>query len=181
MAVMEILDYEHQLILQVLKVARARAGRMAQAGAAAEPGGPELAAFCHHFVSQCHHGKEFLLFQCLLQKQRAYVVAPIADFQAEHNRLAQLTESLAVAWRVAAAGDAGAGKLVAGYLAEFAALMQAHIRKEDRFYMVTQNLLAEADQSTLTAAFDQFDLATLGLGGHARYCQWVYQSTALHP
>jgi hemerythrin-like domain-containing protein len=181
MPVLEILDYEHQLILQVLKVAHASARRMARHGAAVEPVGQALTGFCDKFISQCHQAKEFNLFRCLLQKERAYVVAPIAHFQAEHNRLAQLTESLGVAWRLTKDGHAGACELVVGYLKDYAALMQAHIRKEDRFFKVTQTLLEPADQLSLKAAFDKLEQEMLGADGHARYCQWAYQLTGLQP
>jgi hemerythrin-like domain-containing protein len=175
MNVFEILDHEHQLIGPALKVAQSCALRMGQPGAAADQLGQELIGFCDKFVSQCHQVKEFNLYVRLLQKGRSYVIAPIASLHAEHSRLAQLTESLDAAWRLATEGQPGAGELVAGYLTDYAALMEAHILKEERFYRVTDSILGYSDHVELKATFDRLDQAMLGADGHARYCQWVYQ------
>jgi hemerythrin-like domain-containing protein len=72
-------------------------------------------------------------------------------------------------------GQAGAGELVAGYLTDYAALMEAHILKEDRFYKVTEPFLEAADHVELKAVFDKLEQETLGADGHAHYCQWAYQ------
>jgi len=175
MNVFEILDHEHQVIARVLKVAQSCALRMAQPGAAAEPVVPELVEFCDQFISQCHQVKEFRLFSRLLQKGRSSVVAPIVGLHAEHSRLAQLTESLDAAWRLAFGGQASARELVAGYLAEYAAVMEAHILKEDRFYSVTDSILEAADQLDLKTVFNQVEQETLGADGRERYCRWADQ------
>ena len=65
--------------------------------------------------------------------------------------------------------------LVAGYLTDYAALMETHILKEERFYRVTDSILGGSDHAELKATFDRLDEAALGADGHARYCQWVYQ------
>lgn len=177
MNIFEALDYEHQLIANALQLARSCALRMALPDAAAEPAGQELAGFCLDFISQCHQAKEFNLFVRLLQKGHSHVIAPITGLHADHNRFNQLTEALEAAWRCARDEQPGAYALVAGYLADYAALMQEHMQKEERFYLVIQSVLTPADQEELTATFERINSETLGAGGHERYCQWADQLT----
>ncbi len=176
MNIFETLDYEHQLIGKALQVAKTCARRMAVPGATAEPVGQELKGFCFGFVNQCHQVKEFNLFVRLLQKGRSYVIAPITSLHAEHGELARLIGLLEAAWTCAEKGEAGACARVSGYLSEYAALMQAHLVKEDRFYKLTSTALEAADQATLQTDFERLDRETLGAEGYGRYCQWAHQA-----
>ena len=176
MNVFESLSYEHKLIANMLEVAQACALRMAQPGAVVEPVGQELTRFCDKFISQCHQVKEFNLFIRLLQKGRSYVIEPIVSLHAEHSRLAQLTGALDAAWRMGTDGQAGACELVVCYLTDYAALQQEHMLKEDCFYRVNESILEAADQAELTAVFNELERKTLGVEGHARYCQWACQT-----
>jgi hemerythrin-like domain-containing protein len=171
----ERLDYEHQLILPVLRLARTCAQRMAQPGAVADLMGQELIGFLGKFISQCHQVKEFNLFIRLLQKGRSYVIAPITNLHAENSELARIAESLDSAWGRARQGQAGACELVAGCFEAYAVLMEAHILKEDRFYRVIDTILDTIDLLDLKATFDQIEQETLGLGGHEHYRQWALQ------
>ena len=173
MNVMEILDHEHQLIAPALQVAQAYARRLALPGAVADPVGFELVGFLDKFVSQCHQTKEFVLFVSLLRKGHASVTSPVAGLHAEHSRLAQLTEALAVAWQMLVDGQMGSGELVAGYLADYAALLQEHLLKEERFYKVTHAVLAAEDHSELKAVFEKVEQETLGADGYSRYSRWA--------
>jgi len=175
MNIFEILESEHQAITPALRVAQSCALRLAQPGAVADPVGQELIGFCDKFVSQCHQVKEFNLYIRLLQKGRSYVIAPIASLHAEHSRLAQLTEALDAAWRLAMDGQPGACELVAGYFTDYAALMEAHILAENRFYRMSESILGAADLEELKAASAQLDQEALGADGHAQYCQWARQ------
>jgi len=175
MNIFEILDYEHQVIAQAMELAQAFAQRMAQPGATAEPLGQELSSFCIKFVSQCHQVKEFNLFIRLLQKGRSYVIAPVTGLHSEHSRLTHLTAAVDAAWRCAQEGQVGACELTAGYLAEYATLMQEHLVKEDRFYKLTSTILESADLEELRSGFEKLDHDTLGKQGHAHYCAWAKQ------
>jgi len=175
MNVFDILDHEHQMIAPALRAAQAYALRMAHPGASVEPAAQELIGFFNKFVSQCHQVKEYHLFICLLQKGRSYVIAPIASLHAEHSRLARMTESLDAAWQWGVDGHAGACELVAGYFTDYAALMDAHILKEDRFYRVTESILETADHLELGAAFDRLEQETLGADRYKDYGKWTYR------
>ena len=175
MNIFEVLDYEHRVIAQAMQLAQSFALRLAQPGATTEPLGQELSNFCSKFISQCHQVKEFNLFIRLLQKGRSYVIAPVTGLHAEHSRLVQLTASLDAAWRCAQDGQAGARELMAGYLTEYATLMQEHLVKEDRFYKLTSSILETADLEDLKSGFEQLDHDTLGKHGHAHYCAWAEQ------
>lgn len=178
MNVFEILDYEHQLIGHALQAAQGCARRLAQPGAQMEPLVQELADFSSHFVSECHQVKEFNLFIRLLQKGRSYVIAPITGLHDEHSRGAQLSAALEQAWCCAQEKQAGTCELAAGYLADYVALMQVHLTKEDRFYKVTQPILEAVDHTGLKLLFEKVEEETLGVEGYARYCQWAAQLQA---
>ena len=177
MNIFEILGFEHQLISNALQLARAYARRMAYPGAVAEPEGQALAGFCLSFISRCHQAKEFNLFVRLLQYGHSEVIAPITGLHAEHHRLDELTAALDAEWRCAPADQAGAYARMAGHLSNYAALMEAHMLKEERFYLVIESSLTPADHAALAATFGQIDQETLGAGGHTRYCQWAGQLT----
>ncbi len=176
MNVIELIDFEHQLIAQTLTVAQACARRLAQPGGGTEPDGQELIGFLDKFISQCHQAKEYHLFLCLLHKGVPAVIAPIAKFHEEHRRFAQMTESLGSSWWLVTEGQAGAGELVAGYLTDYAALMQAHIQREECFYRVTLSCLDADDHLYLKSMFDKLEQEMLGIDGHTRHCQWAHQA-----
>lgn len=175
MNVFEILDHEHQMIAPALRAAQAYALHMTQPGATVEPAAQELIGFFNKFVSQCHQVKEYHLFIRLLQKGRSYVIAPIATLHAEHSRLARMTEALDAAWQWAADGHAGACELVAGYFTDYAALMDEHLLKEERFYRVTDSILEPADHLKLGAEFDRLEQETLGADRCKSPNQWAFQ------
>jgi len=175
MNIFESLGYEHQLISDALQFARAYARRMTYPGAVAGPDGQALAGFCRSFISQCHQAKEFNLFVRLLQKGHSEVIAPITGLHADHHRLDELAAALDAAWQCVQEGRAGAYELMAGQLTDYAALMQAHMQKEERFYLVIESSLTPDEQAELAATFGQLDQETLGTGGHTRCCQWACQ------
>jgi hemerythrin-like domain-containing protein len=177
MNIFEILDHEHQLIAPALKEAKSCALRITQSGATVEPVGLELVGFLDKFISQCHQAKEYSLYLRLLKKEHAQILTPIVTLHAENSQLAQLTESLDASWRMVMDGLAGASELVAGYFTDYAALMQAHLQKEDRFYKVVEPILEATDHIELKATFDKLEQETLGAEGHERYCHWAYKLT----
>ena len=96
----------------------------------------------------------------------------------EHSRGAQLSAALEQAWCCAQEKQAGTCELAAGYLADYVALMQVHLTKEDRFYKVTQPILEAVDHTGLKLLFEKVEEETLGVEGYARYCQWAAQLQA---
>ena len=179
MNVIEILEFEHQMILDVLGVAQARLPAITgNVPVSKEPG---IADFCAKFISRCHHAKEFEIFVKLLQKDRAYVVEPITLFRAEHSQLCQLTSSLAVAWKLMAAGQSDSGRIMTEYFNNYADRMRDHCQKESRFYQVVSDVLDDADQLALKEAFDRLDCEMLGTEGHDRYCRWSYEFARADP
>jgi len=178
MNAIEILEYEHQLILDVLRMAQAQARLLAISDNMPVSKEPGMADFCAKFISRCHHAKEFELFVTLLQKGRSYVIGPITSFRAEHSHLCQLTASLAVVWKLRDEGQAGAAQVVAEYLTDYAGLMHDHIQKENRFYQVVSEILDDTDHLAIKAAFDRLDGETLGTDGHDRYCRWAHEFSA---
>ena len=157
----------------MLQVGQSLARRMALPGASVEPIGLELTGFCEQFVSDYHQAKEFHLFTCLLRSRHSVLITPIVGLHYEHSKLTQMSESLTVAWRLTTEGLVGGCELCAGTLADYVALLQAHLLKEDRFYGVVAHLLDDSDQAQLGAAFAQLELATATAGGHERYVRWA--------
>ena len=173
MSAIEILEYEHQLILDVLSMAQNRVRLLAVADNQSKAKDSRLPDFCAKFICRCHHAKEFELFVTLLQKGRSYVIGPITMFHSEHSRLGQLSASLAVTWRLMDEGHADAPWVVAEYLNDYVGLMRAHLQKEKRFYQVVSEILDDNDHLAIKAAFDKLDGEILGAEGHDQYCRWA--------
>ena len=149
------------------------ARRMALPGASVEPIGLELTGFCEQFVSDYHQAKEFHLFTCLLRSRHSVLMTPIVGLHYEHSKLTQMSESLTVAWRLTTEGLVGGCELCAGTLADYVALLQAHLLKEDRFYGVVAHLLDDSDPALLDAAFVQIEQETVATDGQERYVPWA--------
>lgn len=169
----EVLDYEHQVMSPALTRARSIAVCMARPSPDTEQVAAKLIVFFQVFISQRHERKEHALFLYLMRKGLSFVVAPIAGFNEEHFRLHELTDALAAAWRVGLHNGGGSRARVAQYLADYAALMQAHILKEDRFYRVTKSILDAADLLDLKTAFEKIDQGTSGAEGYELCHRWI--------
>ena len=179
MNVLEILEYEHQLILGVLWVMQARVPAIEADRPIANES--EVVDFCARFIGECHCAKEFELFVRLLQKtQSSIFIGPVTSFHTEHDQLCQQTSALTVAWKLKTTRKPGAGQMVAEHLNAYTNLMRALIKKENYFYEIVGSVLDDADQLELKGAFDKRDDEVLGTGGHDHYCRWAHEFTAAH-
>ena len=179
MNVIEILEYEHQLILGVLWAIQARIPVIKNDVPVANES--EVADFCAKFIGACHCAKEFELFAKLLQKNKTSIfIGPVTSLHTEHNQLCQQTSALTVAWKLKIERQPGAGQLVADYLTFYVDLMRALIKKENCFYEIVGSALDDADHLELKGAFDKLNGEVLGTDGHDRYCRWAHEFTAAH-
>ena len=179
MNVLEIFEYEHQLILGVLWVMQARIPAIEADRPIANES--EVADFCAKFIGECHCAKEFALFEKLLKKKSTSVfIGPIISFHTEHNQLCRQTSALTAAWKLKITRRPGAGQMVAEYLNVYTNLMRALIKKENYFYENISTVLDEVDQQELKGVFDKLDAEMLGAGGHDHYCRWAHEFTAAH-
>ena len=179
MNVIEILEYEHQLILGVLWVLQDRITGIKNDLPVADE--PAVADFCAKFIGACHCAKEFELFMKLLQKNSTSIfIGPVTSFHTEHNQLCQQTSALTVAWRLKAERQPGAGQVVADYLTAYINFMRPLIKKENYFYELVVDVLDAADHQELKNVFDKLDGEVLGPTGHDQYCRWAHEFTAAH-
>jgi len=179
MNVLEILEYEHQLIQGVFWVMQPQIPVIKNDVPVANES--EVADFCAKFIGTCHCAKEFELFVKLLQKEPSPIIAgPVSSLHTEHNQLRQQTSALTVAWKLKTEQQPGAGQRVAEYLAAYIDLMNELIKKENYFYESVDSVLGDTDQLELKDAFDKLDGELLGAGGHDRYCRWAHEFTVAH-
>jgi len=179
MNVIEILEYEHQLILGVLWVMQTRSPAIMDGRPTASEIG--VVNFCTKFIGECHYAKEFEFFIKLLQTNRTSMfIGPVTSFNAEHQQLCRQISALTAAWKLEVEGHPSAKPRVAEYLNDYANLMRDHMQKENRFYEVVANVMADPDHLVIKEAFDQLDAKTLGPDGHDRYCRWAHTLAATH-
>jgi hemerythrin-like domain-containing protein len=178
MNVFEIIEYEHQLILDVLQLAQRRILTCVATGDWASLNGHELVDFCQGFIGRNHRQKEELLFARLLQKDQPYLLEPMAGFRAEHGQLKRQVESLALDGQRMVAGQLDGAHFMGQRLAAYIHQAFEHLEKENRFYQVVGALLDEKEHAELKTAFDQLEQMNLGSTGHDYYCQWAQRTAA---
>lgn len=173
MNVFEMIDYEHRLILDILHLAQQRILACVASGNWAAMEGQEVIEFCQYFIGRNHRQKEELLFNLLLQKNRAYLTEPIAGFRDAHGQFRSHLEALNADARRMAAGEIDVAQAMVQRLAKYVQQAQDHLEKEDRFYCVVSELLNEDDHRALATAFQNLEQTNLGPTGHDYYCQWA--------
>ena len=145
---LETLMTEHRLIERVLEALEACA-RRAEGGAEVQPAALRgFARFLRGYADELHHGKEeALLFEKMVEAGFPREVGPVAVMRIEHEQGRALVGELrALSERVS--WSAEDRRRAASVALDFAALLRAHILKEDRilYPMAEQRLSPQAMQ-----------------------------------
>jgi hemerythrin-like domain-containing protein len=165
----EILRDEHRVIEQVLACLE----RMAEYCAYGAPLDVKSAAqaldFFRNFADRCHHGKEEGgLFPLLERRGFAREGGPTAVMRWEHDEGRRLLEGMTAAV-AAPEGSSATGRFTV-LARDYAALLRAHIRKEDACLFPMADLtLSAADQEALREAFGAAEHDEMGEGAHEAY------------
>lgn len=166
---------EHKVVLLVLRGADA----LAAALRGKDGGDPrrvgDLLDFARGFVDRCHHGKEERhLFPMLAAKAGAS--GPVSVMLAEHEEGRRLVRRVEAA--LAEGNSAGAAQGLDAY----AALLRAHIAKEDTvLFPLADRTLGEEDQQALKVAFDRLEADEMGEGAHERYHRLAHELAGAAP
>jgi hemerythrin-like domain-containing protein len=155
--------HEHEAILAALEILEAMVARM-ESGVAAEP--QHLAGFVgflQEFADKCHHGKEEgLLFPALVAAGVPERGDPIGVMLAEHVQgRGHIQEMLA------SLGAATDEPRFAGAARAYAALLRAHIEKENGvLFVMAERLLSAATLDLLYEGFERHEEQVIGHGRH---------------
>ncbi|MBM3789212.1 MAG: hemerythrin [Acidobacteria bacterium] len=179
----EDLMHEHRVIELVLAA-------LERCAAAAKDGKPvdrsslrDFVEFFRNFADRCHHGKEEdRLFQAMIQHGFPKDQGPIAVMLMEHTAGREHVGALA-------ALEAGAGplndeerRILFDHARDFAALLGAHIQKEDTvLYPMAVRALPAAVLSGLETDFATFEKKVMGEGAHEKYHELAHRLAERFP
>ena len=164
---------EHDAILAALRLLERLAAHAQRHGHAAGET-DELLGFFREFLDRCHHGKEeTLLFPAMLAAGLASHGGFVAELHAEH------VEGRA---RLAALAQAATPAAFAAAVADYAALLRAHIDKENAvFFPMAERLLGAATLAELQRGFAAHERQVLGAGRHAELHALLQRLQARYP
>jgi hemerythrin-like domain-containing protein len=174
---------EHRVIERVLASLETFGARITGVGEAERRTVSEYVEFFRGFADRCHHGKEEeRLFARMVESGMPREVGPIAVMLAEH------TIGRAHVGALAAVGD-GAGPLdpqeresVRRHAGEYAALLRAHIRKEDGIlYPMAIQAVPPSVMDALAQEFAAFERKVTGQAEHERMRALAERLCASYP
>jgi hemerythrin-like domain-containing protein len=171
-AIQSLMD-EHRVIEQMLACLEKLAGRCA-GGEPLEVGpARQLLDFLRTFADGCHHRKEETrLFPMLEARGMARDAGPTAVMRHEHEEGRRYLDAMTGACEEALRGQPNAGQVFANQAQGYAALMRAHIDKEDHcLFPAAERLLSEADRFALGHSFDRVEKTEVGDGLHEKYLE----------
>lgn len=178
----QVLRDEHEGILAMLAVVESAAHRLR--GGTNIP--PQLmvdaVGFFRNFADQCHHGKEEdELFPRLVERGVPNEGGPIGMMLIEHDQGRAFVRGLSEAAERYARGDRTAVPALIENALGYVSLLRQHIFKENNvLFPMADQVLSDAEQSTLLDAFEQIELKRTGPGEHERYHAMIaeYQKIA---
>jgi hemerythrin-like domain-containing protein len=154
------LRHEHEVFLRALVVLEGL-GRGLEAGRPVDRDALAwLIEFFRTFTDRCHHGKEEQhLFPALERRGIPRDGGPIGVMLREHEHGRGLLRAM---------GQADGG-VVAEAIRGYAALLRAHIDKENGIlFPLAERILGAAEQRALASAFDAVEHQVVGPGIHER-------------
>jgi len=167
----ETLVHEHDVILLVVEAADREAQAIRTAGRVDADRVARFADFFSGFADACHHAKEEkLLFPRLEERGAIDKGCPIQQLKDEHERGRGHVRAIRAALVGAAAGERPEVAAVADHLSDYAAMLRAHIRREnDILFPCADHHLTPADQDELSRGFERVESEETGAGVHERY------------
>jgi len=167
----DMLMEEHRVIERVLTSLEIAAARL-QADQPVRTGFFDDAAdFIKGFADGCHHLKEEqVLFRALVDHGVSQEGGPVGVMLAEHQEGRDLTAAMRLATRQLQAGDPTARRDLATAARRYAALLRAHIAKEDEvLFPLADRVIPPAEQDRVFERFEQVEHEETGAGVHERY------------
>lgn len=164
------LVHEHGVVLLVVAAMEREAARI-RAGEQLDGDGIEkMVRFTREFTDGCHHHKEEQVLFPLLREKAPMAAGPVSVMLAEHDQGRAHIRAVADGLSAASAGDADARDAVAAGLEGYAALLRAHIAKENKvLFPLAERALRADDKARLAAEFDRVEREETGEGVHETY------------
>ena len=175
----EVLKHEHRVIEQVLDCLERIAARCRSDGRLERGSAREVLDFFRSYADTCHHGKEEQhLFPMLEARGFSGSSGPVAVMRYEHEQGRELIQGMDRAIDGAGAGDSAACAEFVHNARAYAALLRAHIQKEDNcLFPMADQALSDADQVALADCFEQVERDELEPGIHDKYVRLANELT----
>jgi hemerythrin-like domain-containing protein len=161
---------EHEAILGMLEATEEAASQIASGITVNAEILNGLLDFFKIFADRCHHGKEEeLLFPLLERRGMPRNGGPLGVMLAEHDQGRALIRNMSESAAQFEAGNREAADTWAHAARAYAALLRAHIQKENNIlFMLAERMLSNEDQVSLAAAFEILEVEKMGSGTHER-------------
>jgi hemerythrin-like domain-containing protein len=157
------LQTEHNAVLYVVQ----QLEHAAEAAASGQPVPKDVFAdieeFFRVFVDRCHHGKE----ETVLFPRLTTAGLP-QQLEAEHAEGRRLAQAYAAASEAYRPGDPASGAAVQRAAADYAAMLRAHIAKENAELLPVVDRELAAEDAALAEAFERIETERIGAGTHER-------------
>jgi len=166
----QVLRQEHEAILKMIGAAEEAACRLERGEAVRQETLANILEFFRVFADQCHHGKEEeLLFPLLESKGLPRDGGPTGVMLAEHEQGRQLIREMSAAVEAYSNNVSEAGLRWAQAAKAYAALLRAHIFKENNvLFRVAEQMLTSAEQEALAEGCERLELEKMEAGTHER-------------
>ena len=163
------LVHEHSVIGIVVVAMEREADRIRATGTANATDVRKMVEFTRRFTDGCHHAKEEeLLFPRLLELTEE-ARAPIAVLLKEHAAGRARITAVEAAVEAVNGGDQQAQRRLRENLRGYAALLTAHIAKENNvLFPLAERTFSDTDRRQLIAGFERIEEERVGEGEHER-------------
>lgn len=171
----DVLVEEHDVIMKVVRAAKAEAKRIAATGEANTKRIREMTDFFRDFVDASHHGKEEQdYFPRLEVRGIPRMMGPIGCMLTEHGIGREEVSAIARALSAFEKGKPDAAAKLAQHLQAYADLLAAHIHKENEIlFKLGDTVLTDEDEKDLIHNFTITDDESIGKKKYRSYCAWV--------
>jgi hemerythrin-like domain-containing protein len=166
----EILKNEHQAILKMVEASETIAERLKQGKRVPSDILKTFQEFFQIFTDQCHHGKEEEIFFPLLEARgMPKAGGPLGVMLQEHDLGRGLVREMRQAAEAYAAGVEGSGARWAEAADQYAALLRAHIDKENLvLFPMAERMVSRNELERVAGEFEKLEVAKMGAGTHER-------------
>jgi hemerythrin-like domain-containing protein len=180
--VTDILMNEHRIIERVLDALEAFARGAADRQTAERSTVRDFADFFSGFADCCHHGKEEdRLFPAMEAAGLPREHGPLAVMRHEHDEGRGHVRALRAIGEASGALTGAERQAMASHAMDFAALLRAHIQKEDGvLFPMAERVVPAAVLDRLSADFAAFERDVVGEGEHKRLHALADQLIAAH-
>lgn len=159
---------EHEVILEVLRVAQAEADHVRQGFNMNENRVRDIVDFSRNFTDRCHHGKEERFYfpaARVYAGQRVYSF--LDELTAEHAYTRSTMDEIDY---LLGSDDRDVARLIAERLSVYVSTIRRHIQREDQqLYRKSGTFLPGVEEQALLIGFDRLESVDLGIGFHDRY------------